>query len=217
MAKNYKTPEFLRGIDDEDDVPVRHVDRPANSTVRSSRGPATPVRGSKSNVLGTTSGGRPLGFGHLSILRNTQVAALSNMAAKSAPSSSGLGALQRVQKTPSAPPVRRLTEGEVATRLGISPKTLRNWRSRKEGPEFIKFGRLVRYRLIDVIAFEKATWTGNRRGGVHENRNARPHFPRSSGFSKAALSKMVWPQPAVLARGQEPAPMHEPQKRDRGI
>jgi len=36
-------------------------------------------------------------------------------------------------------------------------KTLRNWRVRGEGPKFLKIGRLVRYRLSDVLAWEEAS------------------------------------------------------------
>jgi predicted DNA-binding transcriptional regulator AlpA len=50
-----------------------------------------------------------------------------------------------------------LTERDVSDRLHLSMKTLRNWRVRGEGPKFLKIGRLVRYRLSDVLAWEEAS------------------------------------------------------------
>jgi hypothetical protein len=46
-----------------------------------------------------------------------------------------------------------LSEKQVAQQLGISPVTLRRWRWLGEGPRFHKFGRLVRYRTDDIVAF----------------------------------------------------------------
>jgi predicted DNA-binding transcriptional regulator AlpA len=48
-------------------------------------------------------------------------------------------------------------ERDVSDRLHLSMKTLRNWRVRGEGPKFFKIGRLVRYRLSDVLAWEEAS------------------------------------------------------------
>jgi hypothetical protein len=60
---------------------------------------------------------------------------------------------------------------EAAKILGVSPKTLANWRSLGIGPPFLKYGgRLgpVRYRLADLLAWRD---TGLRRpeprGGSH--------------------------------------------------
>ena len=48
-----------------------------------------------------------------------------------------------------------LTPQDVATRLGVSTTTLSTWRSTKRYPlAYVKVGRLVRYRLSDVEAFE---------------------------------------------------------------
>ena len=64
----------------------------------------------------------------------------------------------------SAPSIIRLTEKEAAERLRVSPKTLRNWRSRGERPDFIKIGRSIRYRPVDITKFEQAGWSGWKRG-----------------------------------------------------
>ena len=42
---------------------------------------------------------------------------------------------------------------ETADRLGIKASTLRNWRSESRGPRYVKFGKLVRYRLADIAEF----------------------------------------------------------------
>jgi Helix-turn-helix domain len=40
-------------------------------------------------------------------------------------------------------------------RLNLSKKTLRNWRSKGKGPHYLKIEEQIRYRLVDVEAFEK--------------------------------------------------------------
>jgi excisionase family DNA binding protein len=48
-----------------------------------------------------------------------------------------------------------LTPAEVAERLGVSATTLATWRCTKRYPlSYVKVGRLVRYRLVDLEAFE---------------------------------------------------------------
>jgi predicted DNA-binding transcriptional regulator AlpA len=46
-----------------------------------------------------------------------------------------------------------LREGETSSILGLSKRTLQDWRVRGCGPKFVKVGRSVRYRLEDVQAF----------------------------------------------------------------
>ena len=43
-----------------------------------------------------------------------------------------------------------LTETEAAERLRLSVKTLRAWRLRSKGPQFVRLGRAVRYRPSDL-------------------------------------------------------------------
>jgi excisionase family DNA binding protein len=48
-----------------------------------------------------------------------------------------------------------LTPAEVAERLGVSATTPATWRCTKRYPlSYVKVGRLVRYRLVDLEAFE---------------------------------------------------------------
>lgn len=48
------------------------------------------------------------------------------------------------------------TEQDVWARYRIKPGTLRTWRSRCEGPPYIKSGRSVLYRFAAVEAWLKA-------------------------------------------------------------
>lgn len=46
-----------------------------------------------------------------------------------------------------------LNERQVAIILGLSRKTLSQWRWRKKGLQFIKIGRSIRYREEDIEEF----------------------------------------------------------------
>lgn len=48
---------------------------------------------------------------------------------------------------------RMLNEGDAAALLGLSPRTLSQWRWTGIGPRFHKFGRAVRYKLSDLIEY----------------------------------------------------------------
>lgn len=43
---------------------------------------------------------------------------------------------------------------ELAGRFGVSPRTVETWRRTGFGPAGVRVGRRVRYRLVDVVAFE---------------------------------------------------------------
>lgn len=44
----------------------------------------------------------------------------------------------------------------LAQREGVSVQTVYGWNKTRTGPPFMKIGRHVRYRLLDVIAWENA-------------------------------------------------------------
>lgn len=50
-----------------------------------------------------------------------------------------------MQQRSASPIRRRLNEREAAAELGISFRTLQQWRVRGIGPAFLKLGRSVRY------------------------------------------------------------------------
>lgn len=49
-----------------------------------------------------------------------------------------------------------LNETQVATILGISPKTLQAWRVRGVGPRFVKVGRLVKYLRANIQSWTES-------------------------------------------------------------
>lgn len=51
---------------------------------------------------------------------------------------------------------RHLTVEELARRVGVSTHTVYRWNSRGGGPPYMKLGRHARYRLTDVIAWERS-------------------------------------------------------------
>jgi hypothetical protein len=55
---------------------------------------------------------------------------------------------------PSSPPIRHLTEVDLARRWQMSERTLQAWRCKKVGPRYFKVGGHVRYRLEDIITYE---------------------------------------------------------------
>lgn len=50
---------------------------------------------------------------------------------------------------------KMLSGRELAERWGLSTKTLDRWRNKGDGPPYLKFGSAVRYRMEDVIEFER--------------------------------------------------------------
>ncbi len=51
-------------------------------------------------------------------------------------------------------------EKALALRLGVEAKTLQNWRGKGMGPRFFKMGRSVRYRLRDIVVYERSLKSG---------------------------------------------------------
>jgi hypothetical protein len=52
--------------------------------------------------------------------------------------------------------LRHLNQTQLSRRWGLSPRTLERWRWLNEGPEYMKLGNRVVYRLEDIEAFEEA-------------------------------------------------------------
>ncbi|MDA8429409.1 MAG: helix-turn-helix domain-containing protein [Geobacteraceae bacterium] len=61
--------------------------------------------------------------------------------------------MRRQQDTPTVSPPPALRTPEAASYLNIQPTTLEQWRWNGKGPRFVKIGRSVRYRIIDLDAF----------------------------------------------------------------
>ena len=65
---------------------------------------------------------------------------------------------------------RHLSQIELAARWNLSPRTLERWRFTGEGPQFVKLGGRVVYRLEDVEGYEG-----------EQTRQATPGFTRQAG------------------------------------
>jgi hypothetical protein len=52
--------------------------------------------------------------------------------------------------------VRHFNQIDLARRWSISPRTLERWRWLRQGPEYLKIGGHVVYRVEDIEAFEAA-------------------------------------------------------------
>ena len=63
----------------------------------------------------------------------------------------------RRARRPAQPDAPRLAldESELATRWGLSVKTLRRWRQEQLGPVFCKLGARVTYLIAEIEAFER--------------------------------------------------------------
>jgi predicted DNA-binding transcriptional regulator AlpA len=53
-------------------------------------------------------------------------------------------------------PERLLKPEQAADQLQISPQTLARWRWSGDGPRFVKVGRCVRYRQVEIDRFIEA-------------------------------------------------------------
>lgn len=58
-----------------------------------------------------------------------------------------------------------IDQRQLCAELGISPVTATKWRAKAEGPPFVKAGRLVRYRRVEVEAWLASRSVGVRRCG----------------------------------------------------
>lgn len=61
---------------------------------------------------------------------------------------------------------RWITRQELADRYGVPVKTPAEWASKGTGPPYAKFGRHVRYRLSDVVAWETTQMNQRRRNSA---------------------------------------------------
>ena len=67
------------------------------------------------------------------------------------------GRCQRhADNSPKNAPETLINEGAAAEILDAKPSTLRAWRARGVGPEYIKVGRLIKYRPSKIHAYQLA-------------------------------------------------------------
>ncbi|MEV1173568.1 helix-turn-helix domain-containing protein [Nonomuraea sp. NPDC049784] len=53
---------------------------------------------------------------------------------------------------------KHLTPEQLAERVGVPVSTVYQWNSRGGGPRFMRIGRYVRYKVIDVQAWEESLY-----------------------------------------------------------
>jgi hypothetical protein len=51
--------------------------------------------------------------------------------------------------------LRHLNQTQLSRRWSISPRTLERWRWLKQGPDYVRVGGRIVYRLSDIEAFEQ--------------------------------------------------------------
>ncbi len=51
-------------------------------------------------------------------------------------------------------PIKHLNQVELSRRWSLSPRTLERWRWLGQGPQYLKIGGRVVYRLDDIEAYE---------------------------------------------------------------
>lgn len=69
--------------------------------------------------------------------------------------------MSSVEADTAAPPDEWLTRDQFAARLQLPKSTVAGWVVTGDGPRYAKFGRHVRYRLSDVIAWENKQFGGD--------------------------------------------------------
>jgi len=52
--------------------------------------------------------------------------------------------------------IRHLNQVQLARRWSLSPRTLERWRWLHQGPQYLKIGGRIVYRLDDIEAYEAA-------------------------------------------------------------
>jgi len=57
---------------------------------------------------------------------------------------------------------KHLSPAELAERYDVPLETVYGWNKTRTGPEYLRIGRHVRYRMADVIAWEKSRLVATR-------------------------------------------------------
>ncbi len=65
-----------------------------------------------------------------------------------------------------------ISRQELADRYGVPVKTPAQWASKGTGPRYARFGRHVRYRLSDVLDWEREQFTERKRERTADERDS---------------------------------------------
>jgi predicted DNA-binding transcriptional regulator AlpA len=83
---------------------------------------------------------------------------------------------------------RCISQNELAQRWQISEATLERWRSLRKGPQFLRMGGQVRYRLVDVESYEReslevfGTGQNNSKALISPVRTDKKQFEKSTAY-----------------------------------
>ena len=80
-----------------------------------------------------------------------------------------------------------LTSREAAAMLGLGVRTLNHYRCNGEGPAYYKFGRLVRYRMSDLMEWDETPRV--RAGGKGGRRRTRQVDPAEESLEPGRGSR----------------------------
>ena len=82
---------------------------------------------------------------------------------------------------------KHLSPEDLAEREGVPLDTVYKWNSSGDGPDYMRIGRHVRYRLADVLAWEKSRLVARERPQVRLGSG--PQFPggRPSGRQRLRI------------------------------
>lgn len=93
-----------------------------------------------------------------------------------------------------------LTPGQAGKVLGLSPGTLSRYRTSGNGPAYYKFGKAIRYRIVDVAA-----WAAERRVRRTPKRPPRRIPDKATTRRKFFRSLKAWTKP-LDEESPEPKP-----------
>lgn len=95
--------------------------------------------------------------------------------------------MPRLAKVPTPPPAGYLWTPEAARRIGLSPKTLWNYRHLNKGPKAKPIGRKLAYSIEELDAWLKAEMDDTPTAGqARESRPAEPRISRRQPTRAAA-------------------------------
>jgi excisionase family DNA binding protein len=96
-------------------------------------------------------------LGSRTLITAASIEALLARLPQSRSSAEGGGAM-RSSLLPAPIEAHHLHQNHLARRWCMSPRTLERWRCEGKGPQYLKIGGRILYRLEDIEAFESAHW-----------------------------------------------------------
>ena len=92
--------------------------------------------------------------------------------------------------------IQHINQVELSRRWRLSPRTLERWRCQGTGPQYLKVGGRVVYRLADIEAYEAAQLRATSDDANHPARRA---APAGAGVSVVSMARPIRIQPPRLS------------------